>query len=90
MYKFSVQSSRGRQFCQFKYSDSDGMQVNTLADVGGSLNGQIALVQKYKSYTDRQKTKTKKDPSAAWQHLMGRVAIAQAIVKLIGGNSRRY
>ncbi len=38
--------------------------VSIFAGIVGGLNGLIALVQKCKSYIDRQKAKTKKDPSA--------------------------
>ena len=39
--------------------------VSIFAGVVGGLNGLIALVQKCKSYIDRQKAKTEKDPSAS-------------------------
>ena len=38
--------------------------VSIFAGIVGSLNGLIALVQKCKSYIDRQKAETEKDPSA--------------------------
>ena len=39
--------------------------VSIFAGVVGGLNGLIALVQKCKSYIDRQKAETEKDPSAS-------------------------
>ena len=38
--------------------------VSIFAGIVGGLNGLIALVQKCKSYIDRQKAETEKDPSA--------------------------
>ena len=39
--------------------------VSIFAGVVGGLNGLIALVQKCKSYIDRQKAATETDPSAS-------------------------
>ncbi len=39
--------------------------VSIFAGIVGGLNGLIALVQKCKSYIDRQKAETEKDPSAS-------------------------
>lgn len=39
--------------------------VSIFAGIVGGLNGLIALVQKCKSYIDRHKVETEKDPSAS-------------------------
>ncbi len=40
--------------------------VSIFAGIVGGLNGLLALVQKCKSYIDRQNAETEKDPSASF------------------------